>query len=69
MKIHIYYRQTYFPDPDMEELFCSTANISFVCFFRDCTRHREQGAGKLDLEPVIRAMLQEGIRQRKGEVI
>lgn len=69
MKIHIYYRQTCFPDPDMEELISATADISFVCFSRDCTRLREQGAGKLDLEPVIRAMLQEGIRRKNGEVI
>ena len=68
IKIYVNFRQTCFPDPEMEELIYSSANISFECFSRDCTRLREQGAGKLDLEPVIKTMLQEGIKQKSGEI-
>ncbi|WP_159426183.1 hypothetical protein [Desulfolucanica intricata] len=52
----------------METTSFFSTKVIFDCFSRDCTRLKDQGAGKLDLEPIIKAMIAEGIMQKEGEL-
>ncbi|ACV63678.1 hypothetical protein Dtox_2922 [Desulfofarcimen acetoxidans DSM 771] len=53
----------------METKIYSSANISFDCFFRECNKLKETGAGKLNLEPVIKEMLSQGVTRKNGDIM
>ena len=69
IKIKLEYRQTCFPDPDMESGLYDSAKISFECYYRECKKLRDNGAAKLDLEPVIKEMLAQGITHKSGDIM
>lgn len=69
IKINLEYRQTCFPDPDMESGLYNSTNISFDCYYRECKKLKDYGNAKLDLEPVIKEMLCQGITHKKGEIM
>ena len=69
IKIYLEYRQTCFPDPDMESRVYASTSIFFDCFYRECKKLRDYGAAKLDLQPIIKEMLVHGIMHKNGEIM
>ena len=47
----------------------ASTKIVFDCYYRECKKLKDYGNAKLDLEPVIKEMLCQGITHKKGEIM